>query len=553
MTAASDAEIADWLSGRYGDIVLRPRFLRRTLAYDPLDDLTEAISSASIDLDNDRAILRTARFAILPENLPADFGEVDELVSVALVLTIPGRDDTTFDCGLFVLDYPEATAEPNYQRAWSNVQASDLGVLLQNYSKNEAHTVIGGSSYVAAAQAVISAAGLTSIINDPGFTTPNDMTWPPYTPGLTIVNDLMFAINFFPVWADMHGTFRSRERIDPSLDVARVHYTTLNEPRMIVGRQFRQRISRQNITNQFSVTVQDPNRAPISVVVANTDSNSIVSVPVTGRPVTKGLSGDRVADTATMLAIGDYEVKDAGIRCRTASLATLRDPRRGAHETYALTLEDQSSAQLWRVLKWSMDLKSDAVMDHTIVRADHIATTPTVIEDFGIVPPCYANASFEVNTVGWFTDPADAPDGITFLGGAGASIARQTGDPPPGYIGAGHLVQVGTTLFSTGVVQNVGCGGLYPNTTYEVSFWYKGDASALFASVGLPGTSPPYSNQLVALTNAADWRQIALQFTTGAITPPGPVYAGQVAVQSAADGTGSPFDIRIGGFRIVKV
>lgn len=163
--------------------------------------------------------------------------------------------------------------------------------------------------------------------------------------------------------------------------------------------------------------------------------------------------------------------------------------------------------------------------------------------------PCFPNPDFETNVSDWFTDDADAPDGFIFWGNGSVNISftRSTTEFHSG-VASGHLVQSATESYSTGVGTDIniagggGCEALLPDTVYEASIWYKGDASNLFFSVS--------GSLFNAMTNAVAWTQISAQFTTGpSISTP---FQGQVAVIGPIFG-GVTFDIYIDDLTIIKV
>jgi len=108
--------------------------------------------------------------------------------------------------GTFVCSAPTA-AHTATGRSWS-VEILDKNHILSEDAVPAAYTVAAGANVAAAVRAVIASAGEpATAITDSPETLANAMVWPAGTSKLTIVNDLLDAINYFAIRCDGWGTY----------------------------------------------------------------------------------------------------------------------------------------------------------------------------------------------------------------------------------------------------------------------------------------------------------------------------------------------------------
>lgn len=352
------------------DLSLRFRFERRTKAYAFLEDVSRAFPSdvtQSISLDNTRAMLRIAQFTIDPTLATID--PINDCIAVRLEALIDG-DWESFPMGLFRLVIPAEELRPNNQRKW-DVQAADLSSLLVDNSPAAPLRVSTGTNYLAAVAAILTSLGLSSDLPATSYTVPVDFTWSAGTPWLTIINDLLWGINFYPIASTATGVFTTRERIDPVTWAPAVEYQTGE----IVVAPFNRKPDRTHYANRITVKIEDPSRAPVSATRNNNDSNSSISQVTTGQIAVKELAGGRVYDATVATDIAAYELRDRANHVTQATLRTAIDPRRGANETYRLTIDSIESGSLWQAMSWKVDLKPGAIMEHQLQKVLSITVT----------------------------------------------------------------------------------------------------------------------------------------------------------------------------------
>lgn len=363
----TDATITSVLSGQSGAVDMRFRYERQTKAGVVLGDCTEAVQTSGVDLDNTRAVRRSAMLTIDPSQATID--PINECIAITMEVLIDGAYES-FPMGLYRITTPEEQFGSNNRRLWS-VQAADLNSVLLENSPSAPQNVLASVNYMGAVGSLLTSLGLRFSLPTVTYETPTIFTWPAQTPYLDIINDLLWAINYYPIAPDASGVFTTRERVDPATWTEAIHYQTSQ----MAVEPFTRKRDRTHYANRVTVKVEDPSRTPAAATWNNNDTNSAISQASTGQIVLQTLSGGRVPEVAAdggvavAGAIASSELRDLAGREMTATLNTVLDPRRDQQENYRLTIDSIESGSLWRVQGWRTELKTGAVMQHTLQRA----------------------------------------------------------------------------------------------------------------------------------------------------------------------------------------
>ena len=362
-------------------------------------DITPTVISCDISLDNERQVSRIARFEIDPDDLPVLFDITRDRISVHAMLVQSGLT-YLFPMGLFALDLSRRSFSPSgnpldftlvpippkTKQLWS-VDGSGMEMHLQESSISKPYTVHAGTNYITAVETIINAVQfydltgvlkpLRSIFPASSLVTPFDYTWGPKTSRLDIINELLMALNWYPLWADEKGTLRSREQVAPSEEVPNNEYSTDLEPRMIIP-PFELSRLRGQFPNQVAVPIDDPRRPPSYAFRENYGLGSAISVS-NMEPRVEEIDGSKMYNLSRARDLADYKLGLADAQSTEASLKTDFDPRRSSHETYKLTISGVEDGTLWKVFGWSLEMATGAIMTHKIGRAN-ILSLRTVVQ-----------------------------------------------------------------------------------------------------------------------------------------------------------------------------
>jgi hypothetical protein len=360
---ATAQEIAAALAASSGASSIRFRFEQRSIANGLMADLTKAVTSATITMNNDRAINRAATFEIDATQLPATFTAPGSFIAVWMDVMISGSYEP-IQIGLFRADRPKRTYTPEGGQTWS-LEASDLAAVLMDSKITATYTVPATSNYIDAVRGLLNDVGLSHNFGNTVDLTPIAFSWPPRTPRYTIASNLLAGINWFSPWPDATGVFTSRERADPATLAADVIFYTEQEPRMVrVPYAVVEDYTRG--PNRYTVATQDPARATVAATRENRYPPSPISTVTLGTELFDQATVDWIVSAATASNYADYMLRDAVARSRVATLQSWLDPRRGPHEIYQLFVSGVEFGSLWRADSWRFTCTTGAKMEHSI-------------------------------------------------------------------------------------------------------------------------------------------------------------------------------------------
>lgn len=361
--------IAWALTGRYGPVSYGFRYELRTIGYQFLEDVTLAVISSGISLNNDRDVAWRLDLQLDPAALddagqPVTIDPLRDVVAVHMDLLVDGEFSQSLPLGLYVLVRPLTSYSP--AGAIQSVEGYDPSWLLANATTTTTYSVASGTNYVTAMAAVVAAcnAEIRHAFPTTTKTTPIAMSWPAGTAWIRILGELAAGINHYLPYADAEGVIRTRESQDLHLRTADVTY---RDDEFVLDQQLEE--DQADIwINQVVAVVDDPARGVLSAVRTNADPSSPISTVVTGRTLTRVVEADRAADQATLNAIAEQMLRDAAGQLTHAKLTTSLDPRRGNHEVYDLEVEGVYDGVKWWARNWTMSCVIGGRMTHDISR-----------------------------------------------------------------------------------------------------------------------------------------------------------------------------------------
>lgn len=398
-TPSAAERVAMGLSGVFGPAPTRLIVERRTLDYRYRDSLTAVGAvldgNMNLSLDNSRAVLRSVRGIELRESLLGDltagtFDPTTDNVAIREERLIDG-EWVVFPLGLYRLEI----GDTRYDRDGEPIiecQAHDVGLILTGSGPTSTYTIPAGTSYYTAATTILDALGLAHDLSDPGKMLPVTVPWPrwPATSWYRILKDLADGLNYRAPWPSTQGRFQwAPWEVDLTTAAAAVTYGDTAEPRFVAGGEpYRRRQQAGTLANVVVVPIDHPDHPDSGEMLrrANADPASPVStVHRPARPLELRYDSAPVAtrcmlDVDTARDVADTLLGLEAARYGTATLTTLSDPRRGAHEYCRVTLTHPDGSPieantLWRVASWSRDLRTGGLMTHQLERVAPVTVT----------------------------------------------------------------------------------------------------------------------------------------------------------------------------------
>jgi len=193
--------------------------------------------------------------------------------------------------------------------------------------------------------------------------------WEPGTSKLTIINDLLGAINYESLSFDEDGMAIVQPYAAPSARAE--EYTYADDQDSVMLPNVDQELDLFNIPNKWVLTVSEPDRDPIRVAYINTDPASPTSTVRRGRTITDSRVGVEAADLAALTEMVERLAFEASQIYEAVEFETSIMPIHSGNDVYRITYSTLAVDAKYSEHTWSMPLVVGGVMKH---RARRVVT-----------------------------------------------------------------------------------------------------------------------------------------------------------------------------------
>lgn len=268
-----------------------------------------------------------------------------------------------WNLGVYVLATP--TRPVGLTPETYQVSGSDKLYLLSG-PVGDSYSVASGAAVLAAAKAAVTAADPGAVVMFDGAasasTLPNAMTWPltssTVSTWLDVVNGLLAAISYQPVWMDWNGAYRSGPLLDPAVRSPEFTFSADDVLSTIVGQSRTVTSDLWQAPNWWRFIAQNWASTPVEgdgqYTVQNV-SDGPASQSAVGRTVRKVVYVN-AADQGSLQAQGDVTV--AADKRVVTSLAVSLSPMPAQWHLDVALCQDAASVGLAKVAtsQWQLDL-----------------------------------------------------------------------------------------------------------------------------------------------------------------------------------------------------
>lgn len=333
------------------------------------------IIGASIE-NNDLAdkSKRTAQFAISKDT---DINFMQDRIKA--YATVQGNIATggwltasEWPCGVFYLDVGG--------NRWNNASKDntvatgyDGLVVLAEDKVLDRYVAASGALYHTIIEQLVADAGFPDVqVEYTSLTLPAAKEWEPGTPKLTIVNNLLDAINYRSLYMDADGVPRSEPYLSP--DSAPVVWTYEISKDSVILPGIDVTLDLFDVPNAWVATISEPDRPVLTSRYVNDDPNSILSTVYRGRTVVEVLGnmfdGEEGGIEAATQAILDAKVAamaaEASQQYIIAEFTTALMPFHGTGDVVILDYGEGGAK--YRSHTWSMNMVAGGQMRHEFRR-----------------------------------------------------------------------------------------------------------------------------------------------------------------------------------------
>jgi hypothetical protein len=321
------------------------------------------VKAGSVVLDGLADVHRSASFTLV-EGDTIDYNR--DRIKPYVRLTMPDGGTVSWPQGVFLLSSPDRVLSPDSTVA-RTVTAYDQTVLLQGDSVSDRYSVAAGTLYTTAIASAVAGYGFTTNITASSKTLPVTIDWAGGTSKLTIVNDLLAAINYRAAWFNEDGVFQAVPYVLPDTVVPGYTYAT-DETSVIVG-DISHNLDLFNVPNRWVLVVSEADRPALTSTYTNTLASSPTSTVSRGRTITKYDTGQTAADQATLddlaarMAFEDSQVYE------TVGFTTALMPFHSDLDVLGVSANGLALGTVkFQEVGWSMDLTVGGSMGHTVRR-----------------------------------------------------------------------------------------------------------------------------------------------------------------------------------------
>lgn len=295
--------------------------------------------------------------SIVLENLP-----------VTSVETIPG-EWISFPLGIFILSTP--TKEEINGMIYRDVEAYDGLIVLQENKISERVTAPVGQTYHSFILEMFEAAGITKWNIEPSskeITTA--LEWSIGTDYLKIINDLLAALNYTPLWTDENGFYISSLYRSPSEESADISYKA--DEFSVIYNGMSEELDLFNVPNHWIMVLNDPEREPLVSYYRNDNPESPTSYQNRGRWI---VDFREVTDIADQEALDAYTERIAFAASQVygkVEFETAAMPIHGYSDVIEIDNEALGISGTYSETDWTLTLDVGARMKHKVRRVINI-------------------------------------------------------------------------------------------------------------------------------------------------------------------------------------
>jgi hypothetical protein len=191
---------------------------------------------------------------------------------------------------------------------------------------------------------------------------PTGMEWEPGTSKLTIVNDLLAAINYESATYNEDGIFVGRPYVSPQNRTASFKYAT--DAESVITGDVDQSVDLFGVPNKWVVVVSDPDRPALVGTYVNSDPLSPTSTVSRGRTIVDYRTEQSAPDQLTLDAQAQRLAFEASQVYESIEFDTAIMPIHQNGDVYDLTVDGLAINGKYSEQTWSMQLKNGATMSH---------------------------------------------------------------------------------------------------------------------------------------------------------------------------------------------
>lgn len=261
-----------------------------------------------------------------------------------------------YPLGIFLLSSPEKVEQG--PEVYREIEAYDGSIILEEDKFTDRYTIKAGTRYDLAIIKILKDAGIKKYnIEETDKVLPNDSEYEPGVSKLVVVNELLDAINFTPLWVDEWGYFTASRYIPPSERAPDYEY--LDDELSVIENGSSEELDLFSVPNKWLVTYEnldggEDEKIFLQSVYENNNWNSPTSIQSRGRVIVDYRTIDDIADQEALDAYTKRIAEEASqiygkIKFTTANMPfhSYMDIIRIRNQT--LEIDDNYTETSWKI------------------------------------------------------------------------------------------------------------------------------------------------------------------------------------------------------------
>ena len=265
--------------------------------------------------------------------------------------------------GVFLLTSPSRTSDEN-GTIIREVEAYDASQVYADDLVTDRFTATAGDRYTDVVSGILG--NVPKIVQRSDKTLPVDMEWEPGTSKLTIINNLLSAINYERLFFDEEGRAVVRPYTPPQ-DRA-PSFTYRDDELSVTTPRVSQTLDLFGIANKWVLVVSDPDRPALRAEYVNDDPASITSTVARGRTIVDYRTEEDAADLETLEAKARALALEASQVFETIEFETAIIPVHGHADVIEFSFGNMAIDGKYAETEWSFRFEPGTTMRHSVRR-----------------------------------------------------------------------------------------------------------------------------------------------------------------------------------------
>jgi hypothetical protein len=296
-----------------------------------------------------------------PETTEINYGS--DRIQPYMELQMPDGNWIEFPLGIFLLNTPTRSDETG--AIYREIEAYDGLIILDEDKFAERYYIAGGKRYTQAITEILTSAGIKKFnIQDSDKTIGSKgLEFATGTSKLEVVNQLLRALNYVPLWVDSIGYFTSYEYSSPTY--RGVDYEYLDDSLSVLYNGIEEELD-LNVPNSWVAVQSNPEKTPL---VSRKVNNSVLSPTSTvnvGRTIVDFREVDDIADQPTLDNYVNRIAFEASQVFGKLKFSTALMPFHEYSDVLRVRYAPLGIDTTFVETSWKMDLEAGGVMEHEV-------------------------------------------------------------------------------------------------------------------------------------------------------------------------------------------